>query len=191
MSDANTRRILEDRARQLARRTSYDRNATFGVDMLTFALGRERFAIESRYVYAAFPLHELVPLPGATPPVVGLTRWRGDVLTVADLRRLVGLTTGALDDLSRVIVVGDSGPELGILADTLSDIESIDPSQLFATSSDRHGETQLLLRGLTPDAVHVIDVVALLARQSPTRSSTELTMQNLTSLNSPSSDSDS
>jgi purine-binding chemotaxis protein CheW len=191
MSDPNTRRVLEERARQLARRQVDDRAATFGVEMLTFALGRERFAIESRYVYAAFPLVDLVPLPGATPPVVGLTRWRGDVLTVADLRRLVGLTTGALDDLSRVIVVGDAAPELGILADTLADIVSIDPSQLHATPSDRRGEAHALLRGVTPDGIHVIDVLALLARQSDARATTAIVAEETLSHKSPSTESDS
>jgi purine-binding chemotaxis protein CheW len=168
MTDADTRRILEQRARQLARRTDTGRHSEFGVDMLTFALGRERFAVESRFVFAAFPLVELVPLPGATPPVVGLTRWRGDVLTVADIRRLVGLTAGALDDLARVIVIGDASPEIGILADTLSDIVSIDPTQLHPPTKVRADHAPTLLRGVTSDAISIIDVAALLARQADT-----------------------
>jgi purine-binding chemotaxis protein CheW len=184
MTDADTRRILEERARQLARPTASGARTAFSVDMLTFALGRERFAVESRFVFAVFPLVELVPLPGATAPVVGITRWRGDVLTVADVRRLVGLAPGALDDLSRVIVIGDASPELGILADSLSDIIAVDPTQLHAPSNDRRGAAPTLLRGVTSDAIHVIDVTALLARQADSAPVTESTV-----LPSPSSDS--
>jgi purine-binding chemotaxis protein CheW len=158
------RELLVERARLLARRLD-DRAVDVGEEMLTFSLARERFALPSRYVFAVFALAELVPLPGATPPVVGLTRWRGDILTLLDLRRLVASVAGALDDLGRVIVVGDSAPEFGILADVVSEIVSIDPASLHALPDERRGESRLLL-GITNDAVHVLDVLALLSRQA-------------------------
>jgi chemotaxis signal transduction protein len=170
MTAQNPREILEARARQLARRAERDTRA-LGVDMLVFSLGRERFAVPSSYVFAVFPLSELVPLPGATPPVVGLTRWRGDVLTVLDLRRLVGTVPTALDDLSRVIVMGTSSPEFGVLADAVSDIVAVDPSTLHALPEAR-GDSRVLA-GITRDAVHVIDAAALIARQADVHSSSD------------------
>jgi purine-binding chemotaxis protein CheW len=158
------RAILEARARLLARRLD-DVAPDVGDEMLSFSLARERFAIPSRYVFAVFPLAELVPLPGATPPVVGLTRWRGDVLTLLDIRRLIASASGALDDLGRVIVVGDAAPSFGILADAVHDMVMIEPSALHPVSSDRRGETRMLL-GITQDAIHVIDAPALMARQA-------------------------
>ena len=168
------RAILEERARSLARRQDAGAQP-FGADMLTFSLGRERFAIGSRYVFAVFPLNDLVPLPGATPPVVGLTPWRGDVLTVLDLRRLVGAPPTALDDLSRVIVIGDAHPEFGVLADTLGEIRPIDASTLHAPPESR-GDPHVL-SGLTRDAIHVIDATALLARQADVHSTTDVVVQ--------------
>src|SRR5689334_20508229 len=114
------RAILEERARALARPLATAETA--GVDLLTFRVARERFAIESRFVVAVFRLTDLVPLPGATLPVVGLTRWRGDVLTVLDIRHTFGAVAGALDDLGRVIVVGETAAEFGVLADAVDDI---------------------------------------------------------------------
>jgi purine-binding chemotaxis protein CheW len=104
-SPNEARHVLEERARQLARPLARDAAQIAGVDMLTFSVSRERFAIDSRYVFAAFMLQDLVPLPGATAPVVGLTRWRGDVLTVIDLRGLVGAATNAIQELCRGIGV--------------------------------------------------------------------------------------
>ena len=158
------RTILETRARALARRLD-DAAMRVGVEMLSFSLAREQFALPSRYVFAVFPLAELVPLPGATPPVVGLTRWRGDVLTILDLRRLIANVTGALDDLSRVIVVGDAYPQFGILADVVRDMIMIDLAALHRVPDERRGETRMLL-GITNDATHVIDAPALMARQA-------------------------
>lgn len=158
------RTILEARARALARRLD-DAALRVGVEMLSFSLAREQFALPSRYVFAVFPLAELVPLPGATPPVVGLTRWRGDVLTILDLRRLIANVTGALDDLSRVIVIGDAYPHFGILADVVRDMIMIDLAALHRVPDERRGETRMLL-GITNDATHVIDAPALMARQA-------------------------
>ena len=177
-SPNEARHVLEERARQLARRLARDAAQIAGVDMLTFSVSRERFAIDSRYVFAAFMLSDLVPLPGATAPVVGLTRWRGDVLTVIDLRGLVGAATNALDDLGRVIVVGASSPEFGILADTLGDIERVDIARLYPPTANRSREAyareaRAMLLGVTAEAIHVVDAVALIARQTDVRADTD------------------
>jgi purine-binding chemotaxis protein CheW len=165
------RAILEARARALARRLD-DVAPRVGVEMLSFSLAREQFAVPSRYVFAVFPLAELVPLPGATPPVVGLTRWRGDVLTILDLRRLIANVTGALDDLSRVIVIGDAYPQFGILADVVREMIAIDLNALHRVPDGRRGETRMLL-GITSDAIHVIDAPALMARQADVHAATD------------------
>jgi purine-binding chemotaxis protein CheW len=166
----NDRAILEARARALARRL--EDAPEVGIEMLAFSLAREQFAVPSRYVFAVFPLLELVPLPGATPPVVGLTRWRGDVLTILDLRRLIANVAGALDDLSRVIVIGDTYPQFGILADVVRDMVMIDLGALHRIPDDRRGETRMLL-GVTEAAVHVIDVPTLMARQADVHSAAD------------------
>ena len=167
------RELLAERARLLARRLDDHAPAT-GVEVLTFSLARERFAIPSRYVFAVFALAEMVPLPGATTPVVGLTRWRGDVLTLLDLRRFVASVAGALDDLGRVIVVGDTAPEFGILADVVSEMVHIDTASLHPVSDERRGESRLLL-GITNDAVHVLDALALMTRQADVHTVVEST----------------
>jgi purine-binding chemotaxis protein CheW len=158
--------ILEDRARRLARPAASETAAAFGVEMLAFSVGRERYAVESRFVFAVVQLADLVPLPGARAPVVGLTRWRGDVLTVLDLRRVVGGAPGALDDLGRVIAMGVTSPEFGVLADILDGLLVVDPSSLHPLRSERNVEIPGLIRGVTSDAVHVLDAAVLIAHQT-------------------------
>jgi purine-binding chemotaxis protein CheW len=174
-SPRSDREILEARARSLARRIDQGA-APAGMEMLGFSLAREQFAVPSRYVFAVFPLAELVPLPGATPPVVGLTRWRGDVLTILDLRRLIANVVGALDDLSRVIVIGDTHPLFGVLADAVHEMVMIDLAALHKIPDERRGEARMLL-GVTQQAVHVIDVPALMARQADVHSVTDTVVQ--------------
>ena len=157
------REILEARARQLARPVARaDRH--YGVEALRFSLGRERYAVESRFVAGVFRLTKLVPLPGARAPVAGVTAWRGDVLTILDIRRLLGRPAQALDDLAHVVVIDDGS--FGILADTLEDTISIDPTQLHPLSAEAGPDTSLVVRGLTSDGTHMLDAAALIARQS-------------------------
>lgn len=160
--------ILEARARKLAQRLDGDRASAATVEMLGFTVGRERYAIESHFVVAVMQLVDLVPLPGAQAPVIGVTRWRGDVLTVLDLRRVVGGAPRALDDLGRVIVVGETAAEFGVLADILDGLLSLDPTALHPLPSTRNVEIPGLLRGVTTDAIHVIDAPTLIAHQTAT-----------------------
>jgi chemotaxis signal transduction protein len=162
---APAREILRERARQLARPLA-TASTTKRVDAVSFSLGRERYAVEAGYVFAVFRLESLTPLPGARPPVAGVTRWRGDVLTVLDIRSLVGATTTALDDLARVIVLGTDRPELGLLADRIDDPLQLDAGSVHPLSADRASRGSEILRGVTSDAVVVLDAPALLARQS-------------------------
>jgi len=163
----NASEELERRALALARPVLHARqDDTAGV--LQFSLAREQFAVEVRHVVAAFRLRELTPLPGAKPPVRGLTGWRGDVLTVLDLRALVHRTAKSLDDLAHVIVLGYERPEFGLLADTLGGVRALPPAELLPPSADDPAAGSGLVRGITRDAVRVLDAAWLLKRYAAT-----------------------
>jgi purine-binding chemotaxis protein CheW len=168
----DAREILEERARHLARPLASSSATSSAVEVLSFGLGREHYAVESSLVFAVFQLVEFVPLPGAQRPVFGLTRWRGDVLTLIDLRGLVGGATHALDDLARVIVLGHGTPEFGLLADFVEEMVLVDPTQLFPSPSERSGEGAGIIRGVTADGLQVLDATALIMQQTgrPTQS---------------------
>jgi purine-binding chemotaxis protein CheW len=149
------REVLEERARALAR-PAIPPSAGDALELVTFSLANETYAIESRSVMAVFRLTELSPLPGAEPPVTGVTVWRGELLTILDLRPLVGLSVTALNDLSRVIVLGVDRPELGVLADAVLSIVTVAASEV--QQLPQGGPTrQEYLRGVTPAAVVLLD----------------------------------
>ena len=129
---------------------------------LVFTLARERFALPSRHVLAVARLRAMTPLPGAAPPVVGLTGWRGLVLTLADLRGITGAATGGLDDLGHVIVLGDARPIVGLLADAVLETTRVADADVRPLPAGRGADVRVL-RGVTRDALLVLDVPALLA----------------------------
>ncbi|HEX6533702.1 MAG TPA: chemotaxis protein CheW [Gemmatimonadaceae bacterium] len=157
------RALLEERARLLARASAAPAPEGAWVRALVFLLGQETYAVETRWVFAVFRLAGITPLPGAEPPVYGLTTWRGEVLTVLDLRRTLGASWTALDDLSRVIVLGDQRPAFGILADEAREIRALPMADILPLPEAR---ARPHLAGITRDAVLVLDVPPLLRQQT-------------------------
>ena len=150
-----TRAILERRAAHLARpldtAARHDTNA-----VITFQLGPETCGIDARLVLNVFRLGGLALLPGAPAPVHGVTMWRGEVLTLLDLRGLLGISTGALTDLGRVMVVGRSRASFGFLADRVDGVRAISPTDLHPPPGLVAGRKGLV-KGITSDALLVLD----------------------------------
>lgn len=154
------RALLEERARRLAQPLAAPAPADT-LELVTFTLANETYAVESRYVVQVFKLADLSVFPGAVAPLFGVTAWRGDLLTILDLRPVLGLSVGALNDLSTVIVLARVGERglFGILADTVRGVVTLpaaavrDPAQV----ADR-----TYIRGITGDAVLVLEARALL-----------------------------
>lgn len=161
--------ILKERARRLARPVKAAEHSHSAIEVLSFVVGREKFAVESRFVIAVFQLAELVPLPGARAPVAGLTRWRGDIITVVDLRHAVGRAANALDDLGRVIVIGEEVSEIGLLADAIEGMSAVEAQNLHKL--DGEGDESGIVRGLTPAGVQLLDARRLIDAQMSTSAS--------------------
>jgi len=160
--DAHLRAVLEGRARVLARPLATPaREERF--DVLTLALAGERYAVESCQVVEVFKLRDLALLPGAEPPVLGIAAWRGGLLTVLDLRPVLGLPASALDDLGYVVVLGGERPAFGILADAVHDVVSLAASDVrIPTEGAAVGRA--FLRGVAPGILLVLDAAKLLSR---------------------------
>lgn len=154
------RQLLEERAHALARPLDPP-NADRTVELVTFQLGGESYAIEARYLQAVFRLSEFLPIPGARPPIFGVTPWRGQLLTILDLREILGLSTTGLDNMSRVLVLGESTTTFGILTDSVDDIRSISVSTI-RPPAEGVAVVRDFLRGITGDAWIVLDAARLL-----------------------------
>jgi purine-binding chemotaxis protein CheW len=156
------RELLRRRARQLARVPRPDRRHDTE-QMILFRLGDERFAIDASCVLQVAVLRELTPLPGAPAPLFGVTHWRGEVLTVLDLRGPLGVQVHGLTDLGRVLVMAGPDRRFGVLADAVTDMVGIDPDRIQPLPEEDAARGSLL-RGVADDALLVLDGGALLTR---------------------------
>lgn len=154
------RRLLEERARKLAVRPSVQ-PVEEPVELLRFEVGGRDHAIESRYVVAVVRDVRPTALPGAAPPVVAVVAWRGRVMTVLDLRQALAAPRQPAGGHQHLVVLGDSGPELGVLVDGVDSLVTHLPSELHPVPEGTPARAEYL-RAITPDTVIVLDAAAIL-----------------------------
>jgi len=123
-------------------------------------LGGERLAIEARWLLGVTKVTMLAGLPGAEPPVRGVTVWRGELLTVLDIRPNLGISTAALSDLTRILVLGERRARFGLLVDSVSDVVDLFAGDLLPIPAASLARDYLI--GVTADAGLVLDGQRLL-----------------------------
>lgn len=135
--------------------------AADGIDAVVFTLARETYAIESRFVREVVGFTGFTPLPGVPAFVLGVTNLRGAILAVMDLRPFFNLQVQGVSDLARVIVLGDSRPEFGVVADAAaghmtlaraglrpaSDVAGMRSSFITGVTKNAEGDTCMILDG--------------------------------------------
>lgn len=152
--------VLASRARALARPPARE-VARGQLQLLTFSLGGERYAIELRHVVEVFRLSSLSPLPRAAAPTLGLTAWRGELLPVLDLRQILGLPARGLDDLGFAIVLGDERAPIAVLGDAVNEVLST-ARERVRPAPEGVAVHRDYVRGITEDAQLVLDAERLL-----------------------------
>jgi len=157
--------IMDARARALARVPAPPRRADTSLEVVLFALGRERYAIEARFVREVARLVDFTPVPGTPDFIVGVTNLRGDVLALVDLRRFFGVAPQDLTDQSRAIVLGRDRVEFAILADAAHGLTDLASDDLVPPAGEVSALGRSFLRGVTAEALLVLDGAALLAER--------------------------
>jgi purine-binding chemotaxis protein CheW len=150
MNAAEERYILEARARALARTPVQDAPDD-SLAVVVFSLARERYALELSCLLHVFTLRDLAFLPGAEPPLIGVSAWRGELIRVLDLTQILDVPQGGPTDRGHVLVLGRDDARFAILADSILDMTSLERSVLTELAERR------FIRGVTADAVALLD----------------------------------
>jgi purine-binding chemotaxis protein CheW len=162
LSPERARAVMEERARDLARVAPRAPLAAEVLEVVTFGLANERYAVETRHVREVVRFADFTPVPGAPDFLVGLINLRGEVLAVFDLRRSFGVAASAPTDLARVIVLGNERAECGVLADAVHEVTVLRIDEVHEPPGSVAGAGRDYLRGVTAGALIVLDGAALL-----------------------------
>ena len=160
---AETQRILQARARALAREPVPTEAADERIEVVEFLLAHECYAIESSYVREVFPLENLTPLPCTPPFVLGIVNLRGEIVSVIDVRKFFDLAQTGLPDLNKVIVLESADMVFGILADAILGVRRLPLADIQPSLPTLTGIREKYLKGITPERTVVLDAGKLLA----------------------------
>jgi purine-binding chemotaxis protein CheW len=155
-------RILQERARALSERPEEERHGANELEFVAFALGEERYGIESVYLREVLMFPTITPLPTSPLWVAGLINLRGQIVSVVDLKRLFGLPDGAAEK-ARPVLLLNGGMEFGLVADAVLGIGQVSLGALQPSLGTLAGARNEYVKGITPERVALLDGAKLLS----------------------------
>jgi len=162
LSPDRVQAVLEARARAAARIPEQAPAASAVIEVVHLVLGEERYAIETNCVREILRLKEFTPVPETPDFLLGVTNLRGQIVAVMDLRQFFGIAPQRPTDHSRVIVLGQERVEFGLLADAVHEVTLLRIDEIRETPGSVAVGARAYLRGVTGDALLVLDGAALL-----------------------------
>jgi purine-binding chemotaxis protein CheW len=154
--------ILQERARAAARVPAPTPLAGALLEVLRFTLAGEQYALETTCIREVLRPRAIAPLPGTPDFLAGITNLRGQIVAIFDLRRFFNLPTPAGAELARVIVLGQERIEFGMLADAVHDVVLLRIDEVKEPPGSVTGIAREYLRGVTADALSMLDGAILL-----------------------------
>lgn len=155
--------VFRERAEAIAHAPD-DAARTHTSSFAIIRLDSELFAMGMDFVREFAHLRSAWPVPCCPPHIVGNMNFRGDILTVLDLRPVLGLAT---PDSLREVVVIRAGPILmGVAATEIVDVVHLDPAGIAPPPPVGDGADRPYCGGIArlgEQAFSIIDIGGILA----------------------------
>jgi len=113
-------------------------------DVLEFSLDKERYGIDIENVTEVIRCPRIFNIPCTPDHIVGVINLRGEILTIIDVRKLLGLTAPEPSDQKYAVVVERHGIKIGIIVDKASELVSIPDSAIEPSLSDSDNTAHLI-----------------------------------------------
>jgi purine-binding chemotaxis protein CheW len=132
----------------------------------TFYVGHMLLGVDIRIVQEINRQSEITQVPHAPEYVRGVINLRGDVATVVDLRKILGLPDRRMDRETRNLIVHHRGEAIGLLVDRISDILTINDDEIKPPPTNVEGVDGRLMSGvctLQSEIVVLLDIDEVLS----------------------------
>lgn len=164
LREEEVRRILEERARTLARPLQAEVDEEDIVAFVVLVLGSERYGVDIRKVLETHPLGGFSPVPGTPEFWAGIVNVRGTLYPLLDLRRYLGLAQedGSISSRNLVLVSG-SGLTVGLIVDEAAGVQRVPAGDIRPPLPGGTETSRNVISGVTRDLLAVLDVDAMMA----------------------------
>ncbi len=160
--DHQEQRILQERARLLAKDRDHSSRHGEKMSVVTFDLLPEKYAIEASYVKHVFTLTDLTPVPGTPTYIMGVVNHRGTIISVVNLKVLFGLKDRGLTEMNKVLFISNGSMEFGVVADSISGSGEVLKKAITAppTTLSKSGAT--FIKGILSDGSVLLNAANIL-----------------------------
>ncbi len=161
--DEEKKKALRQRARELAKEPSREGLSEEGTLYLEFRIGSERYAIDAARIREVYLLKRITPVPCTPSFVLGIVNLRGQIVSVMDIREILGIRDSPISDTAKVVVMCTPDMEIAIVVDDVLGIRVISSKDVTDDLSLTQTEGIEYIGGVTPDRTIVLDVKRLLS----------------------------
>ncbi len=131
------------------------------IQMVIFRIGEEEYAFETSNVKEIIRIPPMNNVPNSPFYIAGLCSLRGELLPVIDSRKLFGMADVEYDEGSRIVVNDIKGNKVGLIADKVSEVISIEEAMIKVPPASIRGMEEGIVKGilLLDDGKRVIMVL--------------------------------
>ena len=148
-----------------ASKTAPPANETAETEFVTFRVGDALMGVSIRQVEEINRHVEVTAVPHAPDYVRGVINLRGEVVTVVDLRRILGLPPAEITKQTRTVVVHSKGEHIGLLVDRIADVVKARTDEIDSPPANVGGVEGRFFKGvhkLETELLVILDVDAAL-----------------------------
>ena len=160
-SNVEEKAILQQRA-QLIARQDIDQEEDTCEQYIRFKLGNtELYGVPYHYAEKILPATKITPVPCTPPIIAGVVNYRGELLTVLDLKHIFSTKQSNTSDKSWIIIVKDGAIKAGLVVDEIEDNDEYIPSKLAPSMGSNE-----FIQGVHSGTVVILNIGSILADPS-------------------------
>ena len=147
-------------------KTQHQKHKTGILQFSTFRVAGELFGVEAFHVQEILPFQKIVPVPLAPDYIRGLMNLRGQIVTVLDLRRRLGLASSDDASSGANVIVNMNGGMMSILVDEIDNIFDVQAERLLPPPGNVRGVAAKYIRHvcqLEDELLIILDMKSVLA----------------------------
>ena len=145
---------------------------TAETEFVTFRVGDALMGVDIRQVEEINRHVEVTAVPHAPDYVRGVINLRGAVVTVVDLRRILGMPPAEITKQTRTVVVHSNDEQIGLLVDRIADVVKARTDEIDPPPANIAGVEGRFFKGvhkLETELLIILDIDAALAGETNAR----------------------
>ena len=154
--------ILRERAKAIALRFVPVHHTTEGTPVVEFLLFPEQYAIDARYIREVLTIKQITPIPGTPDYVMGVINYRGKIISVINLKVLLGLKEKGLTEMNKALLLESEEMEFGLIVDGIIGSTYLSDEQLASPPLNLSSRGAEYLAGITHSGSIMLDAKRLL-----------------------------